>query len=150
MRRRCEGSGRNTGARVRCSGRRDWGNLGLGHCRVPRPCRVFCGRAGILMLHGGHDSHSFSFPGCPLRLNLHHFFDSGPPPLLRAAESDKAQGAHLLKSLRPHGTRKILVLMAEAETEALKVLKGFPGLGKSKSPPCRRKRDKDGAPAACS
>jgi hypothetical protein len=30
--------------------------------RVPRPCRVFCDRAGILTPYPHHDSHQFSLP----------------------------------------------------------------------------------------
>ena len=43
---------------------------------------------------------------------------------------------------------EILVLIAGAENGVVKILEGFPGLGKSKSPPCpcKLRRDKDGAP----
>ena len=58
--------------------------------RVPRSCRAFCDRAGILTSYPHHDSHLFSLPRRPLRLNLHHSFNprkivtkTAPRPILR-------------------------------------------------------------------
>src|ERR1035437_8526054 len=42
--------------------------------RVPRSCRVFCDRAGLLTSYPQHDSHLFSLPRRPWRLNFHHSF----------------------------------------------------------------------------
>jgi len=66
----------------------------------------------------------------------------------KAAKRHKVQAASLLKALET--PRHVSIVTPEPGPRRPQPLIFFivlPHLGKSKSPPCRRKRDKDGAPA---
>ncbi len=65
-----------------------------------------------------------------------------------AAKRHKVQTACFLKALE--APRHVSIVTPEPgprRPQPLKLFIVLPQLGKSKSPPCRRKRDKDGAPA---